>query len=141
MVLSDDSNPAIGTWTQLPASRQKLRDRDAVRRWVEQIDLDRHGQLCTLYLNGSLDLVGAMRWCGERAPKLGDEMPTILKHGRLCGAAGFILARTEPAATYRPGPVTISETSKLRRLSAELDLPLLDHLVFSPGSTVSVGGP
>jgi DNA repair protein RadC len=125
----------------LPASRQKLRDREATRRYIEEIDGSSHDQLCVLYLNRALDLIGAMRWRGESAPVLSHETSNILRHGKAIGAEGFILARSDPGDTYHPDPLTISAVSKLRRVSAELDLPLLDYLVFSAGQPVSVGGP
>lgn len=128
-------------WSQLPASRQNLGDRKATRQFIEEIDSDRHGQLCVLYLNDALDLIGAMRWCGESTPGLSHETRNILRHGEAIGAAGFVLARCYPAETYHPDPPIISAVSKLRRVSAELDLPMLDYLVFPAGETVSVGGP
>jgi DNA repair protein RadC len=142
MVSRNDSHSEIdSTWSQLPASRQKLRDRKAIRRYIEEIDRSSPGQLCVLYLNGALDLIGAMRWCGESAPALAIETRTILGHGEAIGAVGFILARTDPAENYYPDQLTVSAVSKLRRVSAEFDLPLLDYLVFSVGQTFSVGGP
>jgi len=142
MVSRDDSHSKIESiWSQLPGARQKLRDRKATRRYIEGIDGNCHGQLCVLYVNGALDLIGAMRWCGERKPELGHETRNILAHGQAIGAAGFILARSDPHKTYHPDPAIISAVSKLRRLSAKLDLPLLDYLVFPAGQTVSVGGP
>jgi DNA repair protein RadC len=128
-------------WSQLPARRQKLRDRKATRRYVEEIEGSPHDQLCVLYLNGALDLIGAMRWCSESAPALGNETGNILRHGKAIGAVGFILARRDPSEKYHPDRPTVLAVGKLRRLSAELDLPLLDYLVFPLGQTVSVGGP
>lgn len=142
MVSKSDSHSEIdSTWSQLPASRQKLRDRKAIRRYIEEIDHSSPGQLCVLYVSGALDLIGAMRWCGESAPGLATETRTILRHGEAIGAVGFILARTDPGENYHPDQLTVSAVSKLRRVSAELDLPLLDYLVFPVGQTVSVGGP
>jgi len=142
MVSRNDSHTTLdSTWSQLPASRQKLRDRKATRRYVEEIDRSSCGQLCVLYLNGALDLIGVMRWCGESAPALGKETRSIVRHGKALGAAGYILARTDLGETYRPDRLTVSAVSKLRRVSAELDLPLMDYLVFPAGQTVSVGGP
>lgn len=142
MVSRDASHSKVDSmWSQLPAARQKLRNRKATRRYIAEIDGSSHGQLCVLYLNGALDLVGAMRWCGKSAPKLGHETANILRHGEAIGAAGFILARCDPSETYHPDPPTISAVSKLRRLSAELDLPLLDYFVFPAGQPVGVGGP
>ena len=128
-------------WSELPARRQKLSDRKATRRYVEEIEGSAHGQLCVLYLNGALELIGAMRWCSESAPALGNETGNILGHGKAIGAVGFILARLDPSETYLPDQPSVLAVSKLRRLSAELDLPLLDYLVFPLGETVSVGGP
>ena len=138
----NDSHSKIdASWSQLPASGQKLRDRKAIRQYIEGIDANCHGQLCVLYVTSALDLIRAMRWCGESAPKLGHETGNILRHGQAIGAAGFILARTDPDENYYPDRLTIAAVSKLRRVSAELDLPLLDYLVFSVGQTFSVGGP
>lgn len=128
-------------WSQLPASRQKLRDRNATRRYIEEIDGQCHGQLCALYLNSALDLIGAMRWCGESSPDLGHETANILRHGKAIGAVGFLLARGDPGETYHPDHSIVSAVSRLRRVSTELDLPLLDYLVFPAGQAVSVGGP
>lgn len=128
-------------WSRLPAARQKLRDRKAIRRYVEEMDAARDGRQMVLYLNGAMDLVGAMEWRGKEAPALGPETKAILSSGQAIGAAGFILARTCLDQFYHPDPFTVSAVSKLRRLSAELDLPLLDYLVFSTGEPVSVGGP
>lgn len=142
MVSRNDSHWEIdSTWTQLPASRQKLRDRKTTRLYIEEIDRSSPGQLYVLYLNGALDLIGAMRWCGGSAPALSSETRSILGNGKAIGAAGFILARTDPGENFHPDRLTVSAVSKLRRVSAELDLPLLDYLVFSVGQTVSVGGP
>ena len=142
MVSKSDSHSEIdSTWSQLPASRQKLRDRKAIRRYIEEIDRGSPGQLCVLYVNGALDLIGARRWCGESAPALPTETRTILRHGEDIGAVGFILARTDTGENDYPDRLTVEAVSKLRRVSAELDLPLLDYLVFPVGETVSVGGP
>lgn len=142
MTPRNDSHEKIGSsWSQLPASRQKLKDRKATRRYIEEIDVNCHGQLCVLYLNGALDLIEAIRWCGECPPELGNETRSMIRHGEAIGAAGFILTRRDSGETYCPNPRLISEVSKLRRLSAELDLPLLDYLVFPAGQPVSVGGP
>ena len=142
MVSSNDSHWGIdSTWSQQPGTRRKLKDRKATRLYIEEIDRTSRGQLFVLYLNGALDLIGAMRWCGPSAPALGSETRIILRNGKAIGAAGFILARTDPGENYHPDPLTVSAVSKLRRVAAELDLPLLDYLVFSVGQTVSVGGP
>lgn len=142
MVSRDESHLEMDSrWSQLPASRQKLRDRKAIRRYIEEVRRSSDDQLCVLFLDGALDLIGAMRWRGDHAPALAHETRNIFRHGKAIGAVGFILARSEPAETYRPDPPTISAVSKLRRLSAELDLPLLDYLVFPEGQSVSVGGP
>jgi DNA repair protein RadC len=142
MVLRNDSHSEIDSaWSQLPVSGQKLRDRKAIRRYVEEIDRSSPGQLCVLYVNVALDLIGAMRWRGESAPALVLETRTILRHGAAIGAAGFMLARTDPDENYYPDRLTVLAVSELRRFSAEFDLPLLDYLVFSVGQTFSVGGP
>jgi DNA repair protein RadC len=127
-------------WSELPAGRQKLGDRGATRRYVEEIDGSADGHLCVLYLDGSLNLIGAMKWCGERAPVLDEQTPDILRRGKEIGAAGFILARRSPGEKYYPDPPTVLATGKLRRVSADLDLPLLDYLVFPLGQVVSIGG-
>ena len=138
---NDLHSESSAQWSQVPAGRQKLRDRKVTRRYVEELDASAHGQLCVLYLNGALDLIGAMQWRGESAPALGNETANILRHGKAIGAVGFILARRDVSEKYHPDRPTILAVSKLRRLSAELDLPLLDYLVFPHGQAVSVGGP
>lgn len=136
-LLTDTSS----NWTQLPATRQKLRDRNSVRCFVQGIEGSAPGQIHVFYLNDSLDVIGAMRWSGKHTPKLADETPGIIGQGKAIGASGYILACADPGESYRPPPPIVSAVSKLRRASAALDLPLLDYLVFAGDRAVSVGGP
>jgi hypothetical protein len=137
-----ESHPEVeSAWSQLPTNHERIKGRDAVRRYLEGVGDQALGELCVLYLSNALDLLGAARWCGLNAPQLHQESGTIFHHGEVLGAAGFIIARTVHGKVYHPDPRTVSAISKLRRVSAELDIPMLDYLIFTSTQTLSVGGP
>jgi hypothetical protein len=125
-------------WTRLPVTRRTLKGEDAIRQYVEEIGGD--AQLCALYLDADLQLLGATRWSGAAAPDLGKETSRLLNNCIDFRADGFILARTDPGKTYRPGPATLAAIGRLRQIAAEYEMPLLDYLVFPSGETVALGG-
>jgi hypothetical protein len=137
-----ESHPEVGSaWSLLPTNHLRIKGREAVRRYLEAVGDQAVGELWVLYVGDALDLLGAARWCGSTAPLLQHESGTIFHHGQVLGAAGFIIARTVPGKVHQPDPTVISVISKLRRVSAELNMPMLDCLIFTSTQTLSVGGP
>jgi hypothetical protein len=125
-------------WSELPITRKALKDREAIRELVEEIS--GNDQLCALYLDSELNLIGATRWSGADAPDLGNETSRLLNKCIDFGAVGFILARIDISETYRAGPATLDAIGKLRQVSAEYEMPLLDYLVFPACEAVALGG-
>jgi DNA repair protein RadC len=64
----------------------------------------------------------------------------ILFRGHMLKATGFILVHNHPSGDPRPSENDIRTTNALRHVSAELDIPLLDHLIIAGDQMVSVGG-
>lgn len=63
----------------------------------------------------------------------------ILGRGVQLGAGAFLLVHNHPSGSPKPSKADIEFTHRLRRLSNELDLPLLDHFVVSGPRMERVG--
>jgi DNA repair protein RadC len=54
------------------------------------------------------------------------------------GATGFVLVHNHPSGIPKPSNSDIASTERLKRLAAELDLHLLDHLIIARGKLGSI---
>jgi len=63
----------------------------------------------------------------------------VLCRGVQLGAGGFLLVHNHPSGDPTPSQADIRFTNRMRRLSHELDLPLLDHFVVSGARIERVG--
>lgn len=63
----------------------------------------------------------------------------IIGRGLQIGAAGFLLVHNHPSGNAAPSADDIACTARLRRLSAELDMPLLDHLIVAGDEVRAIG--
>lgn len=63
----------------------------------------------------------------------------ILCRGRALAAAGFILVHNHPSGDRRASAADIAVAQRLRHVSIELDLPLLDHFIVADGEIAAVG--
>ena len=54
-------------------------------------------------------------------------------------AGGFILVHNHPGGTPRPSRADLDFTQKLRRISAELNVPMLDHFILAERELIRVG--
>jgi DNA repair protein RadC len=64
----------------------------------------------------------------------------ILCRGHALKASGFFLVHNHPSGDPRPSATDIRTTNILRRLSHELDLPLLEHFIIAGDDLATVGG-
>jgi DNA repair protein RadC len=64
----------------------------------------------------------------------------ILCRGHALKASGFILVHNHPSGDARPSATDVRTTNILRRLSHELDLPLLEHFIIAGDELTTVGG-
>ena len=100
---------------------------DETREWLLALYVDCELNLLAVETVGQGNIAG----CSIR-PGL------IHLKGHTHGAAGFLLVHNHPSGDPTPSPQDIRATHWLRRLFADLDMPLLDHLIVAKGGTRSV---
>jgi DNA repair protein RadC len=64
----------------------------------------------------------------------------LIGRGLRIGAAGFLLVHNHLSGDPRPSAADVQVTNRLRRLSAELEMPLLDHLIVAGAKFARSGG-
>ena len=62
----------------------------------------------------------------------------VLRQALACNAAALVLAHNHPSGNLEPSASDIGLTSRLKRLLAEVDVRLLDHLVVGRQRVVSL---
>lgn len=124
---------------------EEVREGPVVYRSRELIDLLQlevgfleHERMLALYVDAKQRLIqirqiGDGAWAGVAANDR-----KIIAYGLELGACGFILAHNHPSGIPRPSQADLACTSRLRRLAAELDMQLLDHLIIAKGQFGSI---
>lgn len=72
----------------------------------------------------------------------GVNLPTaqIVCRGHALGAAEFFLVHNHPSGDPQPSKSDVRVTNRLRRLSAELEMPLIAHCIVAGSEIQTVGG-
>lgn len=117
-----------------------VRGRAQVKAYVESLGREATEWLLALYVDQALqllavDTIGRGDVSGVRV-----KFARILCRGHALNAARFILVHNHPSGNPNPSKADIQITERLRRVSAELEMPLLDHLIIAGDEIVSVGG-
>jgi DNA repair protein RadC len=117
-----------------------VRGRAQVKAYVESLGQEAREWLLALYVDKDLqllavDTIGRGGVSGVRV-----SFARILCRGHELNAAGFILVHNHPSGDPRPSRSDIEITGRLRRASAELEMPLLEHLIIAGDEVTSVGG-
>lgn len=63
----------------------------------------------------------------------------LICRARQLEAGGMILVHNHPAMTPTPSAQDIEFTQRLRKISAELDVPLLDHFILAGKELIRIG--
>jgi DNA repair protein RadC len=117
-----------------------VRGRAQVKAYAESLGQEAREWLLALYVDKDLqllavDTVGRGDVSGVRV-----NFARILCRGHALDAAGFILIHNHPSGDPRPSRSDILLTERLRYASAELEMPLLEHLIIAGDQIASVGG-
>jgi len=97
-----------------------------------------HERLVALYVDSNRRLM--------RIQKVGDgtlggatiNSRKIIGCGLALGASGFILVHNHPSGNPAPSKADLAATAHLRRLGAEVELFLLDHLIVARGQVEAI---
>jgi DNA repair protein RadC len=117
-----------------------VRGRAHVKAYVESLGKEAREWLLALYVDKGLqllavDTIGRGDVSGVRV-----DFARILCRGHALNAAGFILVHNHPSGNPEPSRSDIQITGRLRRASAELEMPLLEHFIVVGDEIASVGG-
>ena len=117
-----------------------VRGRAQVKDYVETLGQEAQEWLLALYVDKDLQLLAVDTVGRGDVSTVHVNFARILCRGHALNAAGFILVHNHPSGNPKPSKADIQITGRLRRASAELEMPMLDHLIIGGDQIESVGG-
>ena len=115
-----------------------IRDRAALLEYVSSLSEETHEWLLALYVDDALNLLGVDTVGRGGVGDCRVDFGLIYCRARSVGAAGFFLAHNHPSGDPTPSRADIQVTNRLRRLSAEMDLSLIEHVVIAESGVQSI---
>ena len=116
-----------------------VRGRTAVKAYVESLGSETREWLLALYVDKELQLLAVDTVSRGDVSSCRVNFRQIIRRGHALNAAGFILVHNHPSGDPTPSKDDIRTTIRLRRVSEEVELPLLDHLIIAGDQMKSVG--
>ena len=116
-----------------------VRNREALFEYVRSLSKETHEWLLAFYVDNELNLLATETIAKGGLDGVPVDFGAILCRGRALGAKGFLLVHNHPSGDATPSNTDIALTQRLRRTSAEFELPLLDHFVVAGGDMLQVG--
>jgi DNA repair protein RadC len=98
-----------------------------------------HEAMFAIYVTKELDLLSIDIVGKGSVSQVKADYREVLARASQIGAGGFFLVHNHPSGDPTPSEADIWYTIKMRRLSYELDLPLLDHFVVAGSQMRRVG--
>jgi DNA repair protein RadC len=95
-------------------------------------------RLLSLYVNSELRLMRIETIADGDSGQVLLYARKIISFGLAIGAAGYVLVHNHPSGISEPSNADLAATSHMRRLSAELGLRLIDHLIIARGRFGSI---
>jgi hypothetical protein len=114
-----------------------IHGRLGVKAYVSSLGQEAHEWLLALYVDAELQLLAVDTVA--RGDVGGVEIPKwkILERGHALKAAGFVLVHNHPSGDPRPSESDIKVTRNLSWVAADLNMPLLDHLIIAGDQMMS----
>jgi DNA repair protein RadC len=117
----------------------RLPNRKAVFDYVHSLGDEAFEWLCALYVDEGLNLLAVETICVGDPDSVKLDFGAIICRGRAHGAAGFILVHNHPSGDPRPSKADKQATARLRFVSEQMEMPLLDHFIVAGDRMESVG--
>jgi DNA repair protein RadC len=95
--------------------------------------------LCALYVDEGLNLLAIETMAVGGSESVRMDFGHILCRGRFHDAAGFILVHNHPSGDPTPSRTDKEATARLRYVSEQLEMPLLDHFIVAGDRMEPVG--
>lgn len=123
-----------------PAPRRwHVTTRSLVKEYVESLSDELEEWLLAMFVDASLGLLSVETIGRGDACSVPIDFRRLIGRGLQIGAEGFLLVHNHPSGDATPSAADLACTARLRRLSAELDMPLLDHLIVAGGEVRAIG--
>lgn len=97
-----------------------------------------HEALFAIYLDRSLKICDMACLGTGSIEGVKVRLAEVIERGSAVDSACFILVHNQPRGDPTPSQHDIRITRGIRRISEELDMPLLDHFIFAKGQIASV---
>ena len=117
----------------------RLPNRAAVFDYVRSMGEEALEWLCALYVDEGLNLLAVETLAIGEADQVHLNFGDIICRGRAHQAAGFILVHNHPSGDPKPSRSDMEITARLRQVSEQLDVPLLDHFIVAGDQMRPVG--
>ena len=136
----DDCNPQLDlSGEPLTYRHWRLPNRAAVFEYVRSLGDEALEWLCALYVDEGLNLLAVETICVGELDSAQVDFGTIICRGRAHGAAGFLLVHNHPSGDPTPSLADKKVTARLKYISDQMDLPLLDHFIVAGDRMEAVG--
>ena len=116
-----------------------VRDQAALMAYVGTLADEAREWLLALFVDDQLNLLSVETMARGGVSECKVDVGEIYLRGRAVRATGFFLVHNHPSGDPTPSRADILVTNRLRRLSAELDLPLIEHVIVARDGMRGVG--
>ena len=118
---------------------ERLAGRAAAMKFVRDYFVKApHTALFAIYLDRSLRICDVVCLGAGSIEGVKISLAAIMEQGAAVDSACFILVHNQPRGDPKPSLHHIRITHRIRRVSEELDMPLLDHFIFAKDQIASV---
>ena len=98
---------------------------------VSSLSRESHEAMLAFYVTKELELLSIDIVGKGSISEIKINFRDVLCRAAQVGAGAFLLVHNHPSGSPKPSQADVQFTQRLRRLSHELDLPLLDHFIVS----------
>jgi DNA repair protein RadC len=116
-----------------------IRGRAGVKSYVTSLGKEAHEWLLALYVDREMQLLSIDTLARGDIGSCPIPFNRIIARAFEVGASAYILAHNHPSGDARPSNADMRATVRLAKLSADLEIPMLDHLIVAGDEIVSCG--
>ena len=110
-----------------------------MKAYVESLGDEAHEWLLALYVDGHLQLLAVDTVAQGDIGSCPVPFQKLIHRACAVGAEGFVLVHNHPSGDPKPSVSDVQVTRRLARVSHELDVPLLDHLIVAKDKILEIG--
>lgn len=116
-----------------------MHGRAGVKSYVASLGEEAHEWLLALYVDREMQLLAVDTLARGDIGRCPVPFNRIIGRAFQIGAAAYILVHNHPSGDERPSNADMRATVRLAKLSADLEIPMLDHLIVAGDEIVSCG--